>query len=221
MTMTIRTPIPPATALLGIWVLAILLLGGCRTSRITPYAWMPTEDDPRLFIRVPEGTPGSTPVPKEERLHRNAWAREVGEIETPDPRAACCDEGEPFPRNELGLILGYTELRGGGGATLGLVYERRLRRGFGVGVFGEYVFGEKQVPVCGALFVLHPTERLTLSVGVGAEFDDGEAERLVRLGGMYRLYERGGFAIAPAIHVDFLETRDPVAILAVEISRGF
>lgn len=204
--------------------LLMLILGGCRTSPIVPYAWKPTAEDPRLLIRVPEGTEGSTPVPREERLHRNAWATEVGEIETPDPRWSCCpeeSESEAYARNEVSLFLGFTGVRAGDGATVGLTYLRRLRRNFGVHVFGEYVLGDLQVPVVGAGVFFKPNEDATIFFALGREFKEEEDSNLFRFGASYIVREVKNLRLAPAIYMDILENEEPVFIIGLEIAREF
>ena len=126
----------PLLLLLCILLSSALL--GCRTTPVPPYAWMPTEEDPRLLMRVPVGTPGSTTVPMRERLHKTRWATEVGQVESPDLRWSCCpeeEEAEEWDRNEVSLFLGYTGVRGGDGGTIGFDYERRFSRLLGVGLF--------------------------------------------------------------------------------------
>lgn len=211
----------------GILILGVLLSGvlaGCRSTPIVPYAFKPTDADPRLLVRVPAGTPGSTLVPLRERLHKSCWARRCGEVETPDPRWACCPEdteSEEWKRNEVTCLLAYTGVRAGDGGTLGLGYERRFNRTLGVLIFGEYVFGESQVPVVGAGLTLHVTRELTLLLGGGVEFEDGEGEPLARLGASYAVYSRNNIRIAPVVYMDLVEGREAVLILGLEFGREF
>ena len=220
-----------ATALAAL--LLVLSLGACRSGPIVPYAWMPTEEDPRLLIRVPEGTPGSTPVPEEERLHRNAWATKVGEVETPDPRWSCCpDEKEEWKQNEVALFLGYTGVRAKDGVTVGLTYMRFVRHNFGFAVFGEGVFGkEETVPVVGAGIVFKPNNKAGILFAGGAEFgleedhhsgeESRQAKALIRFGATYLVAEVGGIRILPAVYVDLIQDRDPVFLFGIEFGREF
>ena len=205
-----------------------VLLGGCRTSRITPYAWKPTEEDPRLFIRVPEGTPGSIELPEEERLHRSAWATEVGEVESPDPRWACCpEEAEEWKRNEISLFLGYTGVRAGDGITVGLTYFHFFRHNFGVAVFGEGVFGEEIIPVVGAGIVFRPIDEASVMFAVGAEFEDEhghtsekkETKGLFRFGAGYKVGEVAGIRLVPAVYLDLVQDKDPVLLFGFEFGK--
>ena len=212
----------PRTAGLGLALLLIAaLLAGCQSKRIAPYAWQEDATDPRLSLRVPAGTPGSVEVPREEQVHPNGRAQILGEVEWPDPRLDCCSEEdkEEYERNELALFVGYTGERGGGGAAVGVGYHRSLRRNFGVAVFGEYVFGDLQVPVFGAGLFFKPSEKSNILVALGLEREDDEWEPLVRLGSYYRLFEVRGVAVSPAAYLDVINGKDPVFVFGLEFGR--
>ena len=211
----------PARA--AVLVLVAGVLAGCAGKRIAPYAWAESEDDPRLSVRVAVDTPDAEPVPTRELVHPNGRAKRPGDVEWPDPRLACCPEDaekEAFKRNEVAIFLGYTGVRAGDGGTVGIGYHRRLGPDFGIAAFGEYVFGESQVPVVGAGMFFQPIEKVNILLAGGVEFEHGgEAEPLFRIGGFYRIRKVAGTDVSPAIYLDIVRNKDPVIIIGFELGR--
>ena len=104
--------------------------------------------------------------------------------------------------------------------TLGLDYEYRLNRRWGVGALIDYAGKDTRSLVVAIPLVLHPTGRLKIFVAPGVEDKkDHDAEFLVRAGLMYD-FEVGGFTIAPAFNVDFVGDEE-VLVYGVNVGKGF
>lgn len=163
-----------------------------------------------------------------------ATAQEHGEEHHPQAGAAEHEEHE-FHRHHFSVFLGVTdgeiekeapvEGESEGGAvvfedqrafTLGLDYEYRLNRYWGVGALVDYAGKDYRSWVAGVPLVLHPGGEWKLYAAPGLE--DGE-EFLVRAGVMYD-FEVGRFSIAPALNVDFVDGEE-VLVYGVNIGKGF
>jgi hypothetical protein len=168
-----------------------------------------------------------------------AMAQEHGEEHGPEAGVAEHAEHE-FHRHHFSVFLGVTagevekEAEAGvaseGGAvivedetafTLGLDYEYRLSRRWGVGALAEWAGKDARFWVVGIpAAVLHPKGGLKLYLVPGFEkSNEHDAEFLVRLGAMYD-FEVGRFTIAPAFNVDFVDDEE-VLVYGVNIGRGF
>ena len=121
-----------------------------------------------------------------------------------------------------------TESEGGGSsgesgsvteASVGLDYEYRLSRVWGVGFFFDYVGGVARASVAGPSLYLHPVGGLKLLVAPGFERHEGENEFLVRLGLGYG-FDIGRWALTPGVSVDFVDG-DQAYIYGLYIGRGF
>lgn len=119
--------------------------------------------------------------------------------------------------NAVNVMLGGAFRRGDGGAfTLGIDYERRLSRLWGVGAYVDLAFGRRFAFVGGAAGYVHPWRDLVLVVGPGFEHEDGDTHALVRLGGFYE-WEVGKIWIAPAAYVDIIQHKKPDVILGLNL----
>lgn len=169
-------------------------------------------------------------------------AQEHGEEQHAEATAGEHEEHE-FHRHHLSVFLGATtadvEVHGGEGeagaeseegetggettreteASIGLDYEYRLNRRWGVGFLFDYVAGDARTSVAGIPVILHPVGGLKLLAAPGLEHHEGENEFLVRLGLMYD-FEVGGWTIAPAVNVDFVDSEETY-VYGVNIGRGF
>ncbi len=124
-----------------------------------------------------------------------------------------------YEKNMLNVLVGVTdEGRRDNGATLGLEYERRLSKLFGVGVVAEHVFGDLDFSVYAVPLFFH-TGRWKFVVAPGIETGDLGTEFLVRVGGDYA-FEAGDWEIAPGLDVDFVDG-DQVLVIGLSIGKGF
>jgi hypothetical protein len=116
-------------------------------------------------------------------------------------------------RNDLSLFIGVTSSDGESGPSVGLDYERRLSRRFGIGGVIEYTGLDFREGVAAVSLNWHSWKELTLlaAVGVEVEREDGSDAFLFRVGAEYGFALGKGFEIAPALNVDF--TGDETAVV--------
>ena len=138
----------------------------------------------------------------------------AAEEETPE----WAEEG----RNTLALYLGGAHSGGDNGFSVGLDYERRLNRRFGVGGVAEVTAGDFRAGIIALPLSWHPSKNLKLLVAPGVEVtpEDHSGELLVRLGGEYGFALGKGFEVAPALVFDF--TREETTVVyGVNLARRF
>jgi hypothetical protein len=123
-----------------------------------------------------------------------------------------------FHPNLLALFVGFADEGRDEGFALGIEYERRLDKSFGVGVLAEHTFGNLDFWVYAVPFAYH-TGRWKLYVAPGVEDGDHGSESLVRIGGEYA-FEVGAWEIAPQLDVDFVDGNE-VYVLGVTFGKGF
>ena len=127
--------------------------------------------------------------------------------------------GEEFHPNFVALFVGLTsEDRRETGLALGIEYEYRLNRAFGIGVLAEHTFGDIDTTVFAMPFAYH-TGRWKAYVAPGIEDGDRGSESLVRIGGEYA-FEVGRWEVSPQLDIDFVDG-DQVFVLGVTIGKGF
>jgi hypothetical protein len=147
-------------------------------------------------------------------------------------------EHHEYHKNYLFLFLGGTteSIRDESETffSAGLTYERRLSQLIGLGIGGEFVFGDEgREALAGLLFILHPIGGLGLAVGPGLEVakeshgEEGHEEEetsthaALRVGATYEFEVGEQFAVAPAVYVDFVDGKDPVLVWGLEFGLGF
>ena len=109
-----------------------------------------------------------------------------------------------FHPNLLAFFVGLSDVgRRDSGVALGIEYERRFSRAFGVGAIIERTFGDDAFWVYAVPFAYH-TGRWKFYVAPGIEDGDDGSESLIRLGGEYA-YEVGGWEISPQLDVDIVD----------------
>ncbi len=124
-----------------------------------------------------------------------------------------------FHPNLLALFVGLSHAgRRDNGVALGIEYERRFTRAFGVGAVIERTFGDEVIWVYVVPFAYH-TGRWKFYVAPGIEDGDHGSESLIRLGGEYA-YEVGGWEISPQLDVDIVDG-DQVLVWGVTFGKGF
>lgn len=144
-----------------------------------------------------------------------------------------------FHRHHFSVFLGVTdgeiekeapvEGESGGGEvvfedqrafTVGLDYEYRLNKRWGVGALIDFAGKDFRSWVAGVPLVLHPGGAWKLYAAPGLEDKETEdAAFLVRAGVMYD-FEIGGFSVAPAFNVDFVDSEE-VLVYGVNIGKGW
>lgn len=125
-------------------------------------------------------------------------------------------------RNELGVFLGVTVTEDESGFSVGLDYEYRISRLFGIGAVLEYTGMDFREWLVGIPFYLHPWKELKLLAAPGFELekDSGEKEFVVRLGGEYGIGLGGGYEIAPALNID-ITREDTAFVIGATLSKSF
>ncbi len=125
-------------------------------------------------------------------------------------------------RHELGLFLGVTDKKSDTGFSMGLDYEYRLSRMFGIGGLLEYTGSDFRDGIVAVPFYVHPWKELKLvaAPGIEIEAEDGSEEFLVRVGAEYGFDVRRGFEIAPAFYLDFT-SEDVAMVVGASIARSF
>jgi hypothetical protein len=136
-----------------------------------------------------------------------------------------------FHRHHFSVFLGVTYFEeeketeeGGhqtettGTFTLGVDYEYRLNRRWGVGALADYAGADFRAFIVGVPIFLHVGQNWRLIVAPGLENKD-EVEPMVRFGVNYDL-EVGTWSITPAINLDINE-HEQTLVFGVNIGRGF
>jgi hypothetical protein len=116
--------------------------------------------------------------------------------------------GQAHPRDhEAGVFLGVTDVDDRLRPTLGVDYEFRLGRRWGVGALADWAFGGegREFVIAGAGYLhLGSSWRLELAPGIQRDKEQREIEGVVRLGIAYRFVAGGRWSVAPAAAVDFV-----------------
>jgi len=121
--------------------------------------------------------------------------------------------------NVLGLFVGRAiDDRRDNGFALGLEYERRVNRVFGVGALVEHTFGDIDATVYAVPFAFH-FGRWKTYVAPGIEDGDHGSESLVRVGAEYA-FEVKKWEISPQIDLDFVDG-GTVFVIGVVFGKGF
>ena len=157
-----------------------------------------------LIIAVGLNAVGASPTCAEESEHESE----------PVHHAA-----HDFHPNFLGIFVGISsESRRERGIALGIEYERRLNKSFGIGLVAEYTSGDLDFWVYAVPFAYH-TGRWKLYVAPGIEDGDHGTESLIRIGAEYA-YEVGGWEVSPQLDLDFVNGEE-VFVLGVVFGKGF
>jgi len=120
--------------------------------------------------------------------------------------------------NLLGLFIGVTDEGREEALTIGVEYERRINKSFGIGVFAEHLFGDANFWVYGVPFAYH-NGRWKLYIAPGVEDGKHGSEFLARIGGEYA-FEAGSWEISPQINLDFVDSEE-IWVLGVVFGKGF
>jgi hypothetical protein len=118
------------------------------------------------------------------------------------------------------LFVGGAFRRGGGSAAIGVDYEYILSERWGVGGFADFNIGSNTAVVVGAAGYWHALKELVLLFGPGVEFEHGESEPLVRVGGFYE-FSVGKNWISPAVYLDFIKDNEPDVVIGLNFGGKF
>ena len=125
-------------------------------------------------------------------------------------------------RHELGLFLGITSKEGDTGVSVGLDYEYRLSRLFGIGGVAEYTGADFREGLLGVPFYWHAWKELKLVAAPAVEIEPAErsSDFVVRLGGEYGFPVRSGIEIAPALYFD-VSSEDVAVVVGATVATSF
>jgi len=129
---------------------------------------------------------------------------------------------EPERRNEVAFFMGATDDDQEVAFTLGVDYEYRFARRFGLGGLVDFALGDLRSVVLGVPGFFHPSERWKLFAAPGFERREGENNFLVRLGAGYS-FDVGPVDLEPSFMVDFVDEDEvsEVFILGVALVWEF
>jgi hypothetical protein len=129
---------------------------------------------------------------------------------------------ETLPRNSIALFMGATIEDEVTSFTLGLDYERRLSRQFGVGLILDSAFGAGRSFIAAAGFFWHPLRSVRLDVAPGLEVSGEEDDSffVLRLGADYDFEVSERWSVAPNVNLDFVDGRT-VWVLGAELAYAF
>lgn len=135
---------------------------------------------------------------------------------------ATAQENEREYRNSLGLFIGTTIEDGEEGSfTLGLDYERRLSKPFGVGVLLDKPFGGSRSFIVAGGFFWHPIGPVRLDLAPGIEVNQDEDDAFVlRLGADYDFELAERWSLAPNANLDLVDGKT-VWVIGVELGYRF
>ena len=139
-----------------------------------------------------------------------------------DEAGAGHDPAHGHHDNAIGFFLGFATEEAGSrenGLALGVEYERRLNRQFGIGAIVEHTYGDLDVWVYAVSFAYH-TGSWRLYAAPGIEDTHHGSEGMLRLGVEYGI-PVGGWEIAPQFDIDFVEREAEVLVIGVTFARGF
>ena len=125
-----------------------------------------------------------------------------------------------FHRNVLGVFLGSNHHgRRDNDPALGIDYERRISRRFGIGALAEHAFGSEEFSVYAVPVSMHFGRwKAYIAPGVEDSREHG-AEFLWRIGGEYG-FDVGPIEIAPQLNLDIVDS-EAVWVVGVVFAKGF
>lgn len=121
----------------------------------------------------------------------------------------------------LSMFVGNTQDGSENGLSVGLEYEYRWTRKFGVGALAEYAGGDFDSWVVGIPFFIHPHAGWFIRLAPGLEHEDSENSFLFRAGVGYDFEIMPRWSLAPEFNVDFVEGGDDKLVYGLSLSREF
>lgn len=135
-----------------------------------------------------------------------------------DERGGGESDGDEYHEHTVAFFVGAAEEGAReDGIAVGVEYEHRRSRRFGIGVLLEHTFGDVDTWVFAVPFAYHGG-RWKVYAGPGVEDGQEDNETLLRVGGEYG-FEVGDWEIAPQLDVDFVEGEE-TWILGVTFAKG-
>ena len=130
--------------------------------------------------------------------------------------------GHHDSRHHVETVLGLAWNDGKNAGSIGIEYEYRFTKKYGVAVFLDTTYRGFDLEALGALFTAHPSKGWKAFAGLGSErkLDEGKDKALARLGAAYAFHVGNG-SIGPVVAYDFLEDSSDVVYLGVAIGFGF
>jgi len=116
------------------------------------------------------------------------------------------------------FLGGSSDIGDADGLTVGVDYEYRLSRLWGIGGFAEGVGGLNRSFSVGAQAYWHGAGNLILVAGPGLERRHDEWEPIARVGGFYEFPLEDGWILSPGIFYDFTPNED---LLIYGINLGY
>ena len=129
-------------------------------------------------------------------LPENIWGQEEKE--------------SPKGKSDISLFLGGTSNSDATAFTIGLDYQYRLSRVFGVGAILDHAAGEISSTLVAPALFLH-VKQLSFTVAPAAEFSDDGTAFVFRVGAEYE-FEISKFTIFPAIFYDTERGGEPALV---------
>lgn len=129
-------------------------------------------------------------------------------------------------RHDIGVFVGATFADSDVGASIGLDYEYRLDRIFGIGGVVEYTGSDFRDGIIAATAYWHPWSgerwkdlKVYAAAGTDIQPADKSSSFLIRIGAEYGFALRSGYEIAPAFNIDL--TDEVAYVIGVTFAKGF
>ena len=151
----------------------------------------------------------------------NATAQE--EAAAPEPQEEGTQEASRY-RNKLSGFVGGTAEGEGVAFTLGLDYERRLGRSFGLGALVDKAYAGNRAFIAAGAFFWHPLPTVRLDIAPGVEWmstgDEEDSAFVLRFGADYDFELTERWSLGPNVNLDLAEGR-AVFVFGVELGLSF
>jgi len=155
-------------------------------------------------------------------------ARATGEAPPTDAMTTALDEFSPEAPlrydDQVAIFGGATTIDGTSYGTVGIDYEHRFGRAWGLGVLADWVLGTgegREVIVAPAVF-FHPFDRIRIDFAPGVELipEEDATEFMLRVGIDYDFEVGDHWVIAPNVNVDFVND-DFIPVCGIELGYLF
>jgi len=139
-----------------------------------------------------------------------------------DSDAGSVPEWAEDGRNELAIFFGATDVAGDAGGSLGLDYEYRFAKLFGLGATLEWTAADLREWLAAVSFNFHVWKELKViaAPGVEIETEDGSDSFVVRFGVEYGFDIGKKWEAAPSVNFDFTD-EDTAIVIGVGFGRHF
>ena len=136
--------------------------------------------------------------------------------------AAESSEAEPRFRNKLSWLVGGTVEDEGTAFTLGVDYERRLGRQFGIGVIIDKGYGSERAFIAAGALYWHPLPPMRLDIAPGFErlVAADESAFVLRFGADCDIELTRRWSLGPNVNLDFANGRT-VFVFGAELGFSF